>query len=179
MISFLGARSQLAAALQTRLASLKAMADIKAVSGVPLRTATNKQFPAETYGFGQSHNPWFISKSVVADGPAGGHVYILNNQTLLFIAIREQLVTYAVTQDFAEIQKYSFKAATLRKTVDCSVSPGRFQKKFSPVMALPPKDIASRESYIRFSLVGDLHYCQSGLIIGVLPIPEDWRKRKQ
>jgi len=174
-VSFLGPRSQLAAALQTRLASLRALKDISPLDGISLRTGGNVEFPLETFDAYRTHNPWFASRSVVADGTAGGNVYAVGESALLFIAIREQLIVHASTQKFETIGDYAFPAATLEKTVQCAVSQSRFERDFSPFMKIPERRGYKSGGYYRFSLDGHVHYCQSGLVVGVLPIPDEWR----
>jgi len=174
-ISLLGPRSQLAAALRTRLSALRAVRDFMALDGISLRTGSDSEFASETYDQLGTHNPWFASKSVVSDGPAGGHVYAVNGNVVLFLAIREQLVSLAAAQRFRTITEYMFPAATLVKTVQCAVSAARFRREFSRFMTIPQGQRGVEAGYIRFSLTGHLHYCQSGVVLGVLPIPEAWR----
>lgn len=174
-ISFLGQRSQLAATLWTRLAALRAAKDYTALDGVVLRTGSNAEFSTTTYDQVRTHNQWFGSKSVVSDGPAGGHVFAVNDQVLLFLGIREDLVALAALQDFRAISEYTFPAGTVPKTVECAVPAASFRRDFAQFMKLPRYERTTDGGYIRFSLEGHLHYCQSGLVFGVLPIPESWR----
>lgn len=173
LVSFLSPRSNLAASLQTRLAALQQLEAIEDLNGVPLRNAKGADY--ESYiGWGsERRHAWFASKSVVTDGPAGGAVFVGNPRHLLLIAIREELVLMAARQDFGTLGSYSFPAATIEKVVDCIVSRGQFDRSFARVMALP-RDISRSGQYIRFRLSGNLHYTQSGLVLGVLPIPEEW-----
>lgn len=174
-ISFLGQRSQLATALWTRLAALRAAKEYTALDGVVLRTGSNAEFSPETYDQIGTHNPWFGSKSVVSDGPAGGHVFAVDDRVLLFIGIREQLVALASLQDFQAIAEYTFPPGTVEKAVECAVPAARFRRDFARFMEVPGQERRSEAGYVRFSLSGHLHYCQSGLVFGVLPIPEAWR----
>jgi len=174
-MSLLGPRSQMAAALRTRLSALRVVKDFHALDGVSLRTGSDSEFATETYDQLGKHNPWFASKSVVSNGPAGGHVYAVNGDVVLFLAIREQLVSLAAAQQFRAITEYTFPAATLVKTVHCTVPAARFHRKFSRFMIIPQDQRGAEAGYIRFSLTGHLHYCQSGVVLGVLPIPEAWR----
>lgn len=174
-ISYLGQRSQLAAALQTRLAALHAAKEYTDLDGIALRTGNDEEFTTETFDQAGKHNPWFGSKSVVTDGPAGGHVYAANDEVLLFIGIREQLVAYAAPQDFDQILKYTFPAGVMEKTVQCVVSRARFKRDFALYVGLQREEIEASAGYFRFLLSGHLYYCQSGLVFGVLPIPEAWR----
>jgi len=174
-ISLLGARSQLAAALRTRLSALLAAGDYRALDGIVLRTGSDAEFSTETYDMFGRHNQWFGSKSVVTDGPAGGHVFAVNARVLLFIGIREQLIGLAASQDFREIIEYEFDAGVVEKTVECVVPQARFKREFARFIALPERNRRASAGYLRFPLSGLLYYCQSGLVYGVLPVPESWR----
>ncbi len=81
----------------------------------------------------------------------------------------------AASQSFGEIIDYSFPAGIAEKTVECVVSKARFEREFSQYVTLPDRVRKVSGGYFRFALAGKLHYSQSGLVFGVLPIPEAWR----
>jgi hypothetical protein len=176
LISFLGARSSLAAALHTRLAALNALPSVSSLNRVPLLNGLARPFESVGGWIIGDHHPWFSGKSVVSDGPAGGHVFSIDAARVMFIGIREELIGYAVSQDFDQIGEYAFPSASLEKTVDCVVPKGRFVREFSPRLKLPETVRPARDGYVRFRLPGILHYTQSGLIFGVLSVPRDWQQ---
>lgn len=170
-ISILGPRSSLAASLWTRIASLRKMEDLEPLNNVALRTAADSEYSKATFSPFGDHHPWFSSKCVVADGPAGGLVFPASKNVLLFLGIREELVALAAAQRFEAILDYSFASATLQKTVKCAVPRSTFRRKFYDI-ALPDREPIGRSGYVRFDLDGLLHYCKSGFIFGALQIPE-------
>jgi len=178
LILFLAGRSALSASLQTRLAALSALPDIAPLDRVPLRKGNGTDYPETIFDFRGSHNPWFVGKSVVSDGPAGGQVYMVDSEHVMFIGLREELVVCATQQDFSTIEQYSFPAGTIPKTVECVVPAGRFKGEFDPIIQVPDNLRSAGGGYVRFNLRGHLHYTQSGLVIGILPIPESWHRRE-
>jgi len=176
LVTFIGSRSALAASLQTRLAALNALTDITPLDRLPLRKGNGSVYSVETFDTAFRHNPWFAGKSVVSDGPAGGQVFPLDKSHLLLIGMREELVVHAVQQDFQAIQKYSFSAGTVGKWVECVVPAGRFRSEFDQLMQIPDNLRESSPAYVRFRMRGHLHYTQSGLVLGILPIPEVWQR---
>ena len=86
-------------------------------------------------------------------------------------------MTYVVRQDFSRIEKYVFPAGTVFKTVQCVVPAGRYKREFEPDMEVPKEAFWRGGSYVGFKLSGHLHYTQSGLVVGVLPVTENWRRR--
>ncbi len=179
LVSYLGARSVLAGSLRTRLAALQAIADINQLDGVPLLRGNGTEFPDEIFNRGPnlSHNSWMAGKSVVADGPVGGHVFPINAQRLLFIGMREELLLLAAQQDFSSLAEFSFEADSIQKSVKCLVSLGRFKSEFMEIV--PPDYRVANGTYISFTLSGILNYARSGFVFGVLQIPEDWQVNSQ
>lgn len=175
LISLLGGRSALAASLQTRLSALRALPEITALDGVPLRRGTGAEYPYDPYMFGK-HNSWFSSKTVVSNGPTGGQLDLVRPDLMFFIGIREELVEYAARQDFERIATYGFASGTLKKMLDCAIPKGRFQSEFAPFLDVRAFVEQSEGGYVRFRLPALLHYTQSGLVFGTASVPSDWRK---
>lgn len=175
LISFLSPRSSLAASLRTRLLTLNALQNISALDGQPLLNGSGEPYSTATVESTDHFNPWFSSKSTVRNGRVGGRVYLVNRETLLFIGIQEDLVVFAAQQDFAQLRTYSFSSGTVEQVVDCVVSRVRFKSDFSPVLG--DHDIRSSGGYVYFSLTGHIHFTQSGLVIGVLPIPSSSERK--
>lgn len=176
LISLIGLRSNLAATLQTRLSALLALPDILPLDGVPLLRGSGETYYYEPYSTFSGHNLWFASKTVVSDGPVGGQIDLVSPDLLFFIGIREELVDLAVRQDFDDIAAYSFPSATLEKTLQCTISRGRFQTQFAPYLNIPNYDFQRERGYVRFSLPAILYYTSSGLVFGTVNVPEEWKK---
>lgn len=167
-ISFLGARSSLAASLQTRLSDLVAVENIGPLEGRALLNGSGEKYPNAGAVWVGDYHPWFSSKSVVRDGPAGGHVFAIDKKRYLFIGIQDELVSMAQTQSFRSIAQYNFVPGIKRQIVDCAVSNGRFKSEFRENTDLLKKLISTENGYARFTLEGNINYSQSGLVWGVL-----------
>lgn len=176
LISLLGQRSLLAASLRTRLSALQSLRDIMPLDRVALLRGSGAKYSEETYTSSGAHNPWFASKTVVSDGPAGGQIDMVRPDLMFFIGIREELVLYAARQDFTQLEKYRFPAGSLTKRLECVIPAGRFRSEFSPFLNIPDQDMKKQQGYITFNLLAKLHYTQSGLIFGTLDVPKTWRK---
>jgi hypothetical protein len=176
LVSFLGGGTAFASALHSRLAALDVLPEMTFLNRVPLMSGRREPFSMWPTRSGGLHAAFFASKSVVSDGPAGGQVFVADEHNLFFVGMRQDLLQYVAAQDFAAIHDYAFPATSLEKTVRCRVPVGRFRREFFWQFAFPESIAKSRQAYVEFSLSGHLHYCQSGLVIGVLPVPEDWRR---
>ncbi len=172
-ISFISPRSQLASALSTRLADLESLRDPFELDGIPLRRGNNEPFdywPYAISGYG-SHSSFMLNKSLITDGPAGGIVVKLTDNSLFLLGIREDLLILATGQDFDNIMAFKSESGTIRKNVECVFSKGRYSR-----LRLPTSfgsSISESGGYIRFRLQGTIHYSPSGLVFGVLPLPEE------
>jgi hypothetical protein len=171
-ISFISPRSQLASALSTRLADLESLQDPFELDGIPLRRGNNELFdyePFAIYGYGY-HSVFMSNKSRVVDGPAGGIVVKLSDNTLFLAGIQENLLKLATDQDFESVMAFKAESTTIRKTVECVFSKGRYSR-----LRLPSSyqgSVSESGGYIRLRLQGAIHYSQSGLVFGVLPLIE-------
>lgn len=170
-IAFISPRSPLAAAVATRVADLEAMANPFELGGVPLRRGSGEPFQFEPFNFAtRRHSTFMASKSRVTDGPAGGVVVQLSGSELLFLGIREQLLTLATNQEFQDIERYKADVDSLNKIVECTFSVGRFRG-----LRLPPsvrQSATQTGGYFHFPLRGTLHYSAEGLVFGLLPLPQ-------
>ena len=171
-ISFISPRSPLAAALATRLADLEAVANPFELGGVPLRRGNGEPFEFEPFdSVTRRHSTFMASKSRVTDGPAGGAVVQLLDSELLFLGIREELLTLATSQEFEEILRYKAEIGSINKAVECTFSARRFLG-----LRLPPsvgQSAAQIGGYFHFRLRGTLRYSPEGLVFGILPLPEE------
>ncbi|MDD5205474.1 MAG: hypothetical protein PHS17_08635, partial [Desulfobacterales bacterium] len=171
LISFLSPRSLLSAALRTRVAALNALKTFDELDGVQLRKGDGGYFSTETYSSSGRHNSWFAGKSQVIDGPAGGQVIQLDDQSLMFVGIQEALLNYCITQSFETILSYKFDSGTVHKRILCTVPLGRFKSEFS-VAEKESIHIRKSGGYVQFELEGNMHYSSGGMVFGILPLPE-------
>jgi len=171
-ICFLSPRSNLAAALATRVADLEALNNPFELDGVPLLRGTGEPFDIQPYEILTKRHSFFMaSKSRVKDGPAGGVVIQLSQRELFFVGIREELLVIAANQQFEELTQYKAAVGSMRKTIDCTFSARRYSS-----LALPPSIMNSSTKiggYIHFSLSGKLNYSPEGLVFGILPVPAE------
>lgn len=177
LISLISPRSVLAATLQTRLSALESLENIQALGGKPLLKGDGEQFSTETFLNRKRHNSFFTGRSVVTSEPIGGDICLVSKETILFIGMQEKLVALATAQSFEEIQKYEYPAMTIERSVECVIPKGRFARSFGPYLKIPSTELSEDVTgYARFTIKGQLHCTQAGLVFGVLPIPKAWLK---
>lgn len=170
-ICFLSPRSPLASALATRVADLESLKNLFELDGVPLLRGPGESFKIEPYGVrNRQHSTFMASKSRVTDGPVGGVIFQLSKQELFFFGIKESILVMSANQNFKEITHYKLQVDTREKTVDCTLSVGRYRS-----LVLPPSTANSATKvggYVHFRLRGNLNYSSEGLVFGILPLPE-------
>ena len=167
-ISFLGPRSQLAAALATRAIDLETMRDPFELSNRPLLRGNGEPFEIETYDVQGRHPSFFATKPHVSDGPAGGTLLQASSGRVFFAGIREQLLVLAAEQDFEAIVGYEALTGVIEKSVECILSEARFLQ-----LNLPREiqETAYRShGYVRFTMDGALNYSPAGLVFGFLDV---------
>ena len=166
-ISLISPRSQLAAALATRISDLDNLQNPFELDGVRLLRGTGEPFSFQpTTG---PHSSFMASRSRISDGPAGGIITRLNRGALLLIGIREELLEIAADQSFEQISTFRFPSTTQTKTVQCVLSRARFAS-----LGLPRSIVGEGprgSGYMRFNLSGQIQYSSSGVVFGVLPMP--------
>jgi hypothetical protein len=168
-VSVISVRSQLAAALSTRVADLEMMGDPFELNGVPLRRGNGRPFDFTPYRAFGPHSSFLANKSRVVDGPAGGEIVRLSTDALFMLGIREDLVVLAASQDAEGILTYRNPASTIEKTVECVVSRARIRSLRLPESIMEQAEASGQ--YFRFELSGQLQYSPFGLVFGVLPLP--------
>jgi hypothetical protein len=177
LISLISPRSVLAATLQTRLSALESLEDIQELGGKPLLKGDGEQFSTETFLDRRRHHSFFTGRSVVTSESIGGDICFVGKETILFIGLQEVLLALATAQSFEEIQKYGYQATTIERSVDCVIPKGRFARSFRPYLKIPSSELSEDVTgYARFTMKGQLHCTQAGLVFGVLPIPKAWQK---
>jgi hypothetical protein len=163
-------RSEMAIALANRLIALRRLSDPWQLHGVPLVRATGEEFDLQPRDLA-GHGAFFQTRSIVADGPAGGVTIQFSSSSLFFLGVREEIVQLAAGQDFEAITTYSAPLVTLEKTVEAVFSAGRYIR-----LRLPPEAtdrVEQAGGYYRLRLKGTLHYSQGGLVFGELPVNAD------
>ncbi len=170
-IAFISPRSQLAAALSTRVADMERLGNPFELSGVPLRRGNGERFEFAPLGPSRVHSTFLASKSRITDGPAGGVVVQLSNRALFLVGIREDLVMLASEQVFERITTYKSEPATIEKSVECVFSKGRFRSLRLPESII--RRTTGSGAYSAFSLPGRIHYSPSGLVFGLLRLPPE------
>ncbi len=141
-ISFISPRSQLASALQTRLAALERLPDPFQLDGVPLLKGNGQRFDFTRIGGTlSSHSSFVATKSKITDGPAGGIVAPLPSNDLVFLGIREALLELAAGQSFGRLLEYNAPAGMERKTVVCVITESALRD-----FRLPPRSFKMRQN---------------------------------
>ena len=163
-------RSEIVVALSNRLNALIQLADPGALNGTDLIRGNGEQFdlvPTDDYG----HTRFFQTRSTVTDGPAGGVTVQIDNKSLFFLGVREEVLSLAVDQNFEDITGYRANVASIPKSVDAVFSGGRYRAlRLSASVAERFAEIGG-DYHIR--LQGNLHYTPEGLVFGELPIDTD------
>lgn len=167
-VEFLSPRSQLTSALSTRLIDLYNIANPQVLDGIPLQRNQESIFEFGERPFWGNQSNFFMNKSHIVDGPAGGTVIQLSNEKLFLIGIREDLLNIAAKQSHKQINTFSYDTGSVFKEVECVFSQSKYRS-----LDLP-KYIAERVrksgNYYSFRLKGQIHYSKSGLVFGELPI---------
>lgn len=134
----------------------------------PLSRATGEKLPLSGFDYSTGrHLGFFVNKSRVVDGPAGGKVLKIAENSLFLFGIRDDLVNMAIQQDFGQVLQYKAEVGSVFKTVEYIFTEDSFRK-----MSLAPGILEASEvkdGLVTFRLEGQLHYSQEGLVFGVLP----------
>ncbi|MDR4496463.1 MAG: hypothetical protein MRK02_00820 [Candidatus Scalindua sp.] len=168
-ISFISPRSQMASSLSTRVADLEALSNPFELDNVPLLKGTGEPFEPILSPSGTGYTLSFLlGKSHVTDGPSSGIVVKISDDSLFFLAIRDEIAVLAAQQDFKRILSYKTQTDIINKTVNCIFHKNRFER-----IMLPGSIIESaKKSGAYFSLLidGELFYNRDGLVFGSLPM---------
>lgn len=169
-ISFISPRSQFSTALNTRLGCIENIKDSNELDNIPIRRINGEPYSfAPMFALGQEFS-FFMNKSRIVHGSAGGVTLRLSPHELFFLGLREDAVMLAAKQNFKTITNMKFPVTSDDKEVECVFSINRY-KELGPII---PESIPLEKSkqYIKFKLKGQLHFNASGLVFGILPISE-------
>ena len=191
-LSVLKPRSQIVAALATRVVDLENLANPFELSKIPLSLGMGK--PVDVDG----QDSYYFTKSRISfertsgnsqtekPGPtddggetnfrykaesAFGATVQISDGALMFLGIEDRLLRMLANQDFDEISSYRFEPKSSFEKVRCVVSAGRAR-----TILLPESlgiDGRMPKGYTSFELSGNLHCTGAGLVFGVLPITWD------
>lgn len=171
-ITFISPRSQLAAALQTRLIDLESLPNPLMLDGVPLVRGNGQPFEFfPVSGWPGGHSWFFARKSKVTDGPDGGVVVPLPDGNLFFLGLRESLVELAASQQLRQLAEIRSERGPVEKTIQCVLTERSFERLRLP--STVREQARTYGGYVEFELNGTIHYSDGGTLFGVLPTAED------
>ncbi len=174
---FISPRSALGAALGTRIATLQAIGPKAELDRVKLCKVSGEPFADTVFsGEAPSRNPFFAVQSAVSGRAIAGSVSVLSPRDAFFLGIREELVAYAVRQDFNELNGYGFEPEVVGAVLNCCIPAARFKREFAPLQFPGVENIGG---YHRFRMDGTFYQTRSGLVFGILPIPQDWTRVRE
>lgn len=161
-ISLVIPRSQLAAALATRVLDLAAVINPLELNGRPLVRSEGKEFFFSKISQSQPHLTFFSNKFRVRGQPAGGVAVPLGRNQVAMLGIQQELVDMAARQDFDEILEYRFDATSRVETIVSTLS-GRSLRRLNPSARFSR---ATLGEYRDLVLRGRTYYSSSGLCFG-------------
>jgi len=165
-ISLVSPVSRLSSTLATRSADIRLLADPFELSGSALRNGNGEPFQFSTLS-GTSYSSFFATRSRVDNDLGGGVLAQWNDNALLFLGIRPDLVDLVVNQEFDAILSYAYSAEQLKADVRCMLAPGRFEN-----LGLKGRVESEIDNgYMVFTLSGLIQLSTSGLVFGILPLP--------
>jgi len=170
-ISFISPRSQLAAALQTRVVALANVPDPFVMDGLPLLRGNGRPFEFSPIGGFPGHSWFFASKSRITDSRDGGAVVPLPNGDLFFLGLRQPLVDLVAQQQLRQLIELRTEQGPVQKTILCVLTERNFES-----LRLPPVIAERRRTYggyVEFEMRGTIHYSDGGTLFGVLPTREN------
>lgn len=171
-VTFLSSRSQLAAALSTRVEAIERVSNPFDLEGVELLRGNGKPFDIEgrdsRFGYNDGRSSFYAMKSYVTDGPDGGVVVPLPNGDLFFLGIRTSIIQMAADQKLEELMNNREPSGTVKKSISCVVNKNTSWG--AQVLDRLGKTEETKTNHVRFTLNGTIHYAESGELFGVLPI---------
>jgi len=104
--------------------------------------------------WGYNGSVFFLNKSRIVYGNAGGIVTQLSEKELFFLGVRDELPILAAKQDFKQIIAYENIKSLENKEIDCVVSKARFREFHLP--ANTKNEVYRTGNYYKFRIKGDL-----------------------
>jgi hypothetical protein len=139
---------------------------------VPLLRGTGKPFDYEgrrkLYGYNGGRSSYFAMKSYVSDGLDGGVVIPLPDGNLFFLGIRTSIIQMAADQRLEMLMNNNELSGPVKKKISCIVN--KNTEWGARVLERVGKKEMSGGNYVRFEATGTIHYSESGILFGVLPI---------
>ena len=170
-IAFVSVRSQLAAALATRVADLEALADTRPLERLPLLRGNGKAFDFRSNE--ETAPSLFANKSFVIGGNAGGLVVRMSGGALFFLGIQHDMVALAARPEPEALLGYRAEWNSAERVVRCKVNKTTFVSwDLGGALAGEPDGMGSN---VEFELSGQIHSDESGLVFGVLPLTDGTR----
>lgn len=169
VIWIIAPRSRLAMALASRIAAIRTLRDPFELTRIPLREASGEpmevRYPSRV---GSQVPNFFLSRSRIVEGPAGGVVVPIDRESMLFIGFREDLLHQAVKQDFDKILNYEASEAVIPKQVSCVVRHEVLRRMGVDLQDVRGANVSNTE--VRFERLVHLAYTPEGLVFGELEI---------
>jgi hypothetical protein len=167
LLQLVAPRADLTIALVNRVSSLLAgHRNIEDYDKKPLLRANGKPYSdlfKETASDGDTKSRFLATRTRVDGYPAGGVVVRKPDHGILFFGVREDLISYAVLQDFEAIQEYSAKSETMKATVHAVIPTGE-----AIAMGVTSERRATSGLYQYLSFDGRLLASSSGFLFGTL-----------
>lgn len=170
MIILISPRSQFPSALNTRIGCLEHIRDVLELNEIPLKRVNGDLFDFSLNSLTDQNTSFFANKSKIINGSGGGITLKISEKTFFFLGIQEELLTIAAKQNFELITKQKFEAMTQDDEVDCYFDLDNFKRLGSDILLSIKPTIFKH--HVRFNLKGQLHYSSSGIIFGLLTVPE-------
>ena len=170
-ISFISRRSQLAAALTTRVLDLENLYNPFELHNLPLIRVGGEKFNFEPYYKRIQNWQLPLGNFHVVGGEAGGVVNMVDSHTLIFFGVHQKLLELATNQNFEDILNYRLQSRTEAVELSCAFTELQFKK--LNLFESISKETEKRGDYFVLKLIGRIHYSQGGLVHGMISIPEN------
>ena len=149
------------------------MKDFESLSTLPLFGSRGEPLDFPDYSGHDDYRPFFLSKSTVSDGSAGGVTFQISNQYLFFIGYRGNWLPLLTRQDFDGILEHCERASSSQKEINCVFSIREFNRLEIPDRLRHEAKNTRGENYREISLTGYMHYSSDGLVFGMIPLPKE------
>lgn len=166
-ISMISPRSQIAAALATRLADMRVVRDPFELSNVKLLRGNGEPFNFNPASSTSIHSTFFSNKARVAKAPIGGITVRASASLLLFIGIQQELLDMAASQNFETLLSFAAKPISEQGSVLCVFHESRLDRMNMPRLS---SMVSGSGPYRSVILSGVLHVSLGGLVFAYLSL---------